>query len=107
MDEQAQSPERRLSFQPRDEVVRQGDPLEGRAEHELAGVEDERPLTIDLDELRELLLRLLDVDVRVARVVEDAEEAVDADVDARRLEKMRVVGVDADAAVCDSTCDGW
>src|SRR5436309_15333720 len=59
-------------------------------------MEDERPLVVDLDELRQVLLRLLDVDVRVARVVKDAEEAVDADVDARRLQKRFVVRLDDD-----------
>ena len=53
---------------------------------------------LDLDELGQVLLRLLDVDERVARVAEDAEVAVDTHVDARRLEKALVVGVDFDPA---------
>src|SRR5439155_23086240 len=48
--------------------------------------------------LRQLLLRLLHVDVGVARVVEDAEVAVDTDVDARGLQQRGVVGVDPDAS---------
>jgi len=53
-------------------------------------VEDER-LRVGLDELGQVLLRLADVDERVARVVEDAEVPVDADVDARGLEQRLVV----------------
>ena len=49
--------------------------LERRAEHELAGVQDER-LVVRLDELGQVLLRLLDVDERVAVVAEHAEAAV-------------------------------
>ena len=61
---------------------------------------------VDLDELGQVLLRLLDVDVRVARVVEDAEEAVDADVDARRLEQRRVVRIDPDPPLVEQPRDG-
>ena len=96
--------ETRLPFQARDEIVRQRHALERRAEHELAGVEDER-LAVDLDELRQVLLRLLDVDVRVARVAEDAEVAVDAHVHARRLEQGLVVRVDPDAALAEQASD--
>jgi hypothetical protein len=56
---------------------------------------------LDLHELGQVLLRLLDVDVRVARVVEDAEVAIDPYVDARRLEKRFVVGVDLDPSLVD------
>ena len=44
-----------------------------------------------------LLLLLANVDVRVSVVVENAEEAVDPDVDAGRLEERVVVRVDLDA----------
>ena len=46
-------------------------------------------VVVDLDELGQLRLLGLDVDERVAVVVEDAEEPVDADVDARRLQQRR------------------
>src|SRR5262249_35547570 len=105
VDQQAQPAEGALAVQPPDEVVGKADPLERRAEDELAGVEDERPVVGDLDQLGQLLLRLLDVDERVARVVEDAEEAVDADVDARRLEERLVVGLDPDPVCLEKTPD--
>ena len=46
------------------------------------------------------------VDVGVARVVEHAELAVDADVDARGLDEARVVGIDDDPAGRDLGLDG-
>ena len=49
-------PERRLSLEPRDEIVGQRDALERRAEHELARMEDERLVVRDLDELGQPLL---------------------------------------------------
>src|SRR4029453_3571785 len=69
----------------------------GRAEDELAGMEDERLVAVHLDQLGQILLGFLDVDERIARIAEDAEVAIDAHVDARRLEERFVVGLDADA----------
>src|SRR5207247_443482 len=63
-----------------------------------AGMEDERMIAVHLDELRQLLLLDLDVDERVAVVVKDPEDAVDADVHARRLEERLVVRIDLDAS---------
>ena len=56
VDQQAEAAERTLAFEPGDEVVREPDPLERRAEDELARVEDERVVAVDLDELGQLLL---------------------------------------------------
>ena len=42
VDQEPEPPERALALEARDEVVGQADPLERRAEHELAGVQDER-----------------------------------------------------------------
>ena len=107
MDEEAESSKRAFPFEPRDEIIRQADALERRAEHELARVEDERLLVVrDLDELGEVLHRLLDVDVRVARVAEDAEKPVDAHVHARGLEEVLGVRIDADASLFEQPADG-
>ena len=81
------------------------DPLEGLAEDELAGMEDEGLLVGDGDELGQVLHPLADVDVGVAGVVEDAELPIDADVDARRLDQIRVVGVEGDPAGVDLLAD--
>ena len=105
VDEQAEAAERALPLEARDEVVGEPHALERRAEDELAGVEDERRLVVDLDEAGQVLLRLLDVDERVARVVEDAEVAVDAHVHARRLEQRGVVRIDLDRPVLEPALD--
>ena len=50
VDEEAEPARAALAFQAGDEVVRERDPLERRAEHELARVEDERLCVVgDLD----------------------------------------------------------
>ena len=89
VDEQAEPAERALPLEPGDEVVGERDPLQRRAEHELARVEDERAVVADLDELGEVLLRLLRVDERRRVVAEHAEVAVDVQVDRRRLDATR------------------
>ena len=98
-------PRARLSFQSRDEVVRQGYALERRAEHELARVEDERLVPLDLDELGQPFLLSLDVDVGVAGVPEDPKHPVDPHIEARRLHQRGVVRVDSDSACVDQTPD--
>jgi hypothetical protein len=57
MDEQAEPAERRLALQPGDEVVRQLDPFERLAEHEFAGMEDERLVVGDVQQLGQVRLR--------------------------------------------------
>ena len=105
VDEESQPPERALAFETGHEVVRQRDALQRRAEHELARVEDESFLGIHLDELRQLLHLLLHVDERVARVAKNPEEAVDPDVDARGLQELLGVRVDADPAFLEQPAD--
>src|SRR6266566_7029409 len=105
MDQKTQAAERALALEPRDEVVGKADPLKRGAEYELAGVEDEGLVVVDLDELGQILLRFLDVDERVARIVEDAEVAVDPYVHARGLEQRLVVGVDLDPAFAEQARD--
>ena len=83
-----------LALQPAREVVRQSDLLERRPQHELARMQDERVVALRLDLRRQLVLLLSRVDVGVAGVLEDAEEAVQADVDARGLQHRRVPGVE-------------
>ena len=73
------------------------DGLVGAAEHELAGVQDERLIGRDLDEVGELGLVFGRIDERVLVVVEQPEEAVEPHVDRRRLHHRRVVGLETDA----------
>ena len=97
--------QRALPFQPRDEIVRELDPFERLAEHELAGMEDERLVVGDADDLGQVRLRRARVDVGVAVVAEDPELAVEVEVDRRRLEAGRVVRVDADPARLEGRAD--
>ncbi len=105
MDEQPEPPQRALALEPRHQVVGQLDPLERRAEHELAGVQDERLAALDLDELGQPFLLPLHVDVRIPRVPEDPKEAIDAHIQAGRLHQGRVVWVDRDPALVDQAPD--
>src|SRR4030095_14655545 len=73
MDQQPETPEARLALETGDQVVRQSHPLDRRPEHELAGVQDERFVIGDLDHLGQVRHLATDVDVRVARVREDAD----------------------------------
>jgi hypothetical protein len=68
-------------------------------------MEDERAFVVDLDQLGQVLLRLLDVDEGVAGVVEDPEEAIDADVDARRLQQRLVIRIDDDPVFLEQPGD--
>jgi len=95
----------RLSLQSCHEIVRQPYALERRAEHELARMEDERGVLLDLDELGQVLLLLANVDIGVATVVENSKKAVDPDVHARGLEQRLVVGIDLDPAFCQEPGD--
>ena len=106
MDQQPESAKRRFSFEPRHEIVGQRDPLEGGAEDELAGVEDERAVLVDLDQLGEVLLVLLRVDVGRRVVAEHAEVAVDVEVDRRRLHRVVAEGLDDDAPGLERFPDG-
>lgn len=85
--EQAEAAERRLAFQTPGEVVGQGAALQRRAEDEFTRVQDERFAMLGgFNQAGELVLLFGGgVDVGVAGVVEDPEQAVQPDVDARRL----------------------
>ena len=105
MDEEAEPSERRLALEPRDQIVGEGDPLQGRAENELPRVQDER-LLLDLDQLGEVRLLLLHVDVRMTGVVEHAERSVHMQVDRRWLDARWVERVDQDVPRVDLLADG-
>ena len=105
VDQQAEPAEGALPFESRDEIVREPDAFQRGAQNELARMEDERRSVLDLDELGQVLLRLANIDIGVAGVVENPEIAIDADVHARRLEQGIVVGIDLDAAFLQATRD--
>ena len=98
VDQQAEPAERRLALDPADEVVGDTDAFERRAEHELAGMQDERFLGAgrDLDELGEVDHVELHVDHAAGVVAEDPEQVRDPHVDRRRLDQRFVERVDHD-----------
>jgi hypothetical protein len=105
MGQQAEAPEGRLALEPAGQVVGQGARLERRAEHELTGVQDERLAGRRFDEAGQLVLLLGRVDVGVAGVVEDPEQGVEADVDARRLHQAVFERIDAQPSGIDLGSD--
>ena len=98
-------PRRRLALQASDQVVRQLDPFERLAEHEFAGMEDERLVVADRQQLGQVGLWRPDIDVRVAVVPEDTERPIEMQIDGRRLEVLRVVRLDGDAAGIERRAD--
>ncbi len=97
MDEQAEPPERRLALQAGDQIVRQLDPFERLTQHELTRVQHEGLVVGDAQKLGQVRLGRADVDVWIAVVAEDAEAAVQVEVDRGRLEIGRIVGIDSHA----------
>ena len=87
-----------LPFEPGHEVDGQLHPFQRLAEDEFARVKDEWLVIGDVEQLGQVRLRVAHVDVGVAVVAEDAERAVEVQVDRRWLEVARVVWIDADPA---------
>ncbi len=94
MDQQPQSSQGALSLQATNQIVRYGDPLHGRSQNELTGMEDEGLVSRDLHQLGQVFHWLLNVDVRVARVGEDSEVPSDTKVDRRGLDGVAAQGLD-------------
>ena len=69
--------------------------------YDAANTEMQRSFTL----LRQLVLALRRIDMRVARVVEHSKQSVEANVDARRLHQSGVVGVDRQRARGDLGAD--
>ncbi|MBG9885308.1 hypothetical protein ABE10_01635, partial [Bacillus toyonensis] len=101
MRDQAQTPERGLPLQTRGDVVGKGDPLERRAEGELPRMQDERLVRRDLDEAGQLGLVLRRIDEGVLVVVEQPEVAVQAHIDARRLDHRGFERVEPDPSLIE------
>lgn len=98
MDEQAESAQRTLALDAGDEVVGDGDALQCGSEDELARVQHEHAVVVDLDQLGEPGEILLHVDHAGRVIAEHAEEAVEAHVDRARLYERLVERRDDDAA---------
>jgi hypothetical protein len=72
-----------------------GDAFEGRAQHEFTRMQHKGVCAVHLDQRREVVLLDLRVDVGVAGVVENPEEAVQPHVDAGRLNQRCIERVEA------------
>lgn len=83
----------------------QRDDLERRPEDELARVEDRRLVALRLEQARQVGLLAARVDEQVAVVLEDAEPAIEPDVDARGLDHRLVVGLEPHAPVGELRLD--
>src|SRR5690348_15082985 len=94
--EQAEPAQRRLALDAGGDVVGQSDPLVRRPEDELTGVQDEGLVALGLDLPGQVGLIRGGIDVRVHMVLEDPEVAIQAHVDARRLEHRLVPRVHHD-----------
>ena len=97
--------ERGLALQAGHQVGGEGDLLLGGAQHELAGMEDQRVLA-DVDQLGEVLLVLADVDHPAGVVPEEPEVLVDVEIHRRGLDAAVVEGVDHDVAGVERLTDG-
>src|SRR5207253_4364757 len=105
VDEQPETSEARLALDARDEIVGQANALAGGPKDELAGMEDEGRAAAHLHELGDVVEWIREVDVRVLARAEHAKEAIEADVDRRRLHARGVEGIDADPARSDRRTD--
>ena len=95
--EQAEPAEAGLALQTGGDIVRQGDDLEGTRQDELAGMQHERIVRLDLDQAGEVRLLLGRVDNGVLVVVEQPEVPVDPDVDTGRLDHVQIQRIEDDA----------
>ena len=94
MYEEAEPAEGRLALHTGDQVVGEPHPLNRRAEHEFARVQDERFIVLDRQALGQVFGRLAHVDVGIAVIPEDAEVAIETDVERRRLDRVLADRVD-------------
>ena len=96
VDQESQASQARLPLETCDEVVGKLHVLQGRAEHELARMQDEGLLLLHLDDLGEVIHRRFHVDERVPSVVERPEEAIDVEIHGAGLHVLVIEGIDAD-----------
>src|SRR5699024_10774532 len=93
--QKAQAAQGRFTFQTARQVIRQGELLQGRSEYKLTRVQHERFTLRDFDLSGQIRHVALGVDVGVLRVVKNPEILVDANIHARRLDKLRLKRLNA------------
>ena len=106
VDQEAETPKRRLTFDAPDQVVRQPNTFERRAECEFARVKHEGLTFWDFHLFCEVGLVLLHVDDATRVVLEDTKGVVEMEVDRRRLDTAGVEWVDDDAPSLELGLDG-
>jgi len=102
VNDESQSAEARLALEAGHEVVGDCDALQGRAQHELTGVQNHGLFKSHVNQLRQVLLGLLDVNDGVRVVAEDPKELVDVQVNRGGLNAVLTQWVDNDATLVDS-----
>jgi hypothetical protein len=105
VDDEPQAAQRALPFDSGNEVVGHLHDLLRAPEHELARVDHEGLVLVDLDELGQVVGRRSEVDRGHAEVVEDAERAAQAQVDRGRLNHRWIPRLDPDPALVDEAAD--
>src|SRR4051794_18932499 len=103
--DEPQATQRALALDPGDDVIRDHHVLERAPQHELPGVDDERPVVVDLDALGEIARRVVEVDRRRAVVVKDAERGPEPQVDRGGLDELRIPRLDRDVPLLDEPDD--
>src|SRR5580693_3459908 len=98
MGQQPQASQRRLALQPARQVLRKRAQLQRRTKHELSGMQHEGFSVDRFHQAGQLVLLLRGVDVGVAGVVEHPEQAVEANIDAGRLDQSVVERVNSQPA---------
>lgn len=106
MDEEAKAAEGGFAFDSGDEVITQLDAFNGGPKDKFAGVEDKGFIGGDFDPLGKFFSGLADVNVGIAVVAEDAEEAVETDVEGGGLDSVFTNRVDNEATTGECFVDG-
>ncbi|MFT6535107.1 MAG: hypothetical protein ACJAS7_001152 [Alpinimonas sp.] len=95
--QQSKATQRALTFKSSSKVIWQCHLLIGGTKNEFARVQDKRLIGLDLDKAREIGLVLSRIDERILVVIEQPKVAVDAHVNARRLDHLGGIGLKANA----------
>ena len=96
--EQAKAAKGGLALKARGNVVAEGHQLVGGAQDELAGVQHEGLIGAHVDLMSEVRLVRRRVNHRVAVVIEESEQAIQAHVDTGRLDQVPVERVELDTS---------
>src|SRR5690625_2694996 len=103
--QKAQSAKGRFTFQTARQVIRKGELLQGGSKYKLTRVQHERFTLMNFDlsgQIRHVTLRIA---VGVLRVIKTPEVLADANIHARRLDKLRLKRLNAQASSFNGSAD--